>query len=62
MAAKATRRNFIGCDLDSNYATMAESWVTRMGEEEIESKWKGVADGKSIGPLEEYFLRGVDKV
>ncbi len=62
MASKATRRNFIGCDLDSNYATMAESWVTRMGEEEIESKWKGVADGKSIGPLEEYFLRGVDKV
>ena len=56
LAAKVTRRGYIGCDLDSNYATIAESWVTKMGEEEIELKWKGVADIKSIGPLEQYFL------
>jgi site-specific DNA-methyltransferase (adenine-specific) len=55
MASKGTKRNFIGCDLDENYAKLAESWVTGMGEEKIEAIWKGVADGKSPGPLESLF-------
>ena len=55
MAAKGTRRQFIGCDLDSTYATIAQSWVSKMNVEEIEANWKGVADGNSIGPLEHFF-------
>ena len=55
MACKGTKRNFIGCDLDEKYATIAESWVTETGEEKIEKTWKGVADGNSPGPLELLF-------
>ena len=55
MACKGTKRNFIGCDLDEKYATLAESWVTGMGEEKIEQTWNGVADGNSPGPLESLF-------
>ena len=55
MASKGTKRNFIGCDLDENYAKLAESWVTGMGEEKIEETWNGVADGNSPGPLEALF-------
>jgi len=55
MAAKGTRRKFKGCDLDPTYATIAESWVTKMSVAEIEANWNGVADGNSTGPLEHFF-------
>lgn len=52
MAAKATRRNFIGCDLDPEYVRKASEWIDSLTESEIESRWKGVADTKTPGPLD----------
>ena len=52
MAAKATRRNFIGCDLDPEYVRKASEWIDSLTESEIESRWKGVADTKTSGPLD----------
>lgn len=52
MAAKATRRNFIGCDLDPDYVKKASEWIDSFTESEIESRWKGVADTKTPGPLD----------
>jgi len=52
MAAKATRRNFIGCDLDPDYVKKASEWIDSLTESEIESRWKGVADTKTPGPLD----------
>jgi site-specific DNA-methyltransferase (adenine-specific) len=52
MAAKATRRNFIGCDLDPEYVRKASEWIDSFTESEIESRWKGVADTKTPGPLD----------
>jgi len=52
MAAKATRRNFIGCDLDPDYVKKASEWIDTLTESEIESRWKGVADTKTPGPLD----------
>ena len=52
MAAKATRRNFIGCDLDPDYVKNASEWIDSLTESEIESRWKGVADTKTPGPLD----------
>ena len=52
MAAKATRRNFIGCDLDPDYVKKASGWIDSFTESEIESRWKGVADTKTPGPLD----------
>lgn len=52
MAAKATRRNFIGCDLDADYVKKASEWIDSLTESEIESRWNGVADTKTPGPLD----------
>jgi len=52
MAAKATRRNFIGCDLDADYVKKASEWIDSFTESEIESRWNGVADTKTPGPLD----------
>ena len=52
MAAKATRRNFIGCDLDPDYVKNASEWIDSLTESEIESRWKGVADTQTPGPLD----------
>ena len=52
MAAKATRRKFIGCDLDPEYVRKASEWIDSLTESEIESRWKGVADTKTPGPLD----------
>ena len=52
MAAKATRRNFIGCDLDPDYVKKASEWIDSFTESEIESRWKGVADTQTPGPLD----------
>ena len=55
LACKGSKRIFNVCDLNEKYATLAESWVTGMGEEKIEQTWNGVADGNSPGPLESLF-------
>lgn len=52
MAAKATRRKYIGVDLDPVYAKKASQWIDSLSESEIESRWKGVADINTVGPLE----------
>jgi len=51
LAAKVTRRQYLGCDLDPVYVDKASQYIDKMSESEIESKWKGSGDPKSIGPL-----------
>ena len=51
LATMATRRNFIGCELDVTFYNKTLEFLAKHDESRVECIWKGVADPNTIGPL-----------
>ena len=52
VACKVTRRQFIGCELDTEFYNKTVEWVDSLDETTISSMWKGSEDINSPGPLD----------
>ena len=51
LASMATRRNFVGCELDVKFYNETLKFLDRYDESRVEYEWNGSADPQSIGPL-----------
>lgn len=56
VACMATKRQFIGCELDKTFYDATTNWLNTLDDTKISSMWPGTHDVKSPGPLDLFSM------